>query len=292
MTTNTYTSVIGHTSDADFRAWGSALSASMQTAGLIQTADTGQINWATVTRPGINTAAGYEIYRFNDSLQGTYPIFLKIEYGTHTTTSAPAMWLTVGTGSNGSGTITGQSSTRNTVNASAAPASTVTTYPTYVCYKDGSLGVMLKVGAVASGPSAQAFFVVGRTVDDTGAETGDGFTVFRRQASTSLGNLAQSVSVANSTTFTESQTYSMVHMGVTSSLVGSDKQVYKNYTIQPRVRPVMQVATVIVTEYPSATSFTATFVGATARTYLSGGSGTAQHGVGASSTNAAAMLWE
>lgn len=293
MTTNTYSTLVAHTTDAEFRTWGAALAASMQAAGLVQTSDTGQINWTTVTRPAaINTVGGYEIYRFNDSLQGTYPIFLKIEYGTHTSTNIPGMWLTVGTGSNGSGTITGQSSTRVTVVGGGAVVSTSTAYPTYVCVKDGFLGVMWKVGAQTSAPQAMAYFAVARTVDDTGAETGDGYTVFARITTSSRSANAQSVSVANSTTFTASIFFSMVTMAVTSSAVGSDKQAYKCYTVQPRVRPVMQMCTVMAAEYPSATSFTATLVGTTPRTYLSGGTGTAFFGATENSAHCAAMLYE
>ncbi|MCB1713466.1 MAG: hypothetical protein KDH96_13660, partial [Candidatus Riesia sp.] len=65
--------------DALFRDWGSKLSAAIQAVGLVKTGDTGQINWSTVTvGTGIR---GYEIFRFNDSLQATTPVFIKIEYG-------------------------------------------------------------------------------------------------------------------------------------------------------------------------------------------------------------------
>jgi hypothetical protein len=36
-------------------AWGSGIAAQIAAMGLVQTSDTGQINWATVTRPAINT---------------------------------------------------------------------------------------------------------------------------------------------------------------------------------------------------------------------------------------------
>src|ERR1043165_7959340 len=98
MTTQSWSSVVDHSGDAGFRAWGSELSTKLAAAGLVQTSDTGQINWATVTGPGTNTAGGYEIWRFADST-----LYLKMEYGTATgSASAPGLWCTVGTGSNGS----------------------------------------------------------------------------------------------------------------------------------------------------------------------------------------------
>src|SRR3954462_11008588 len=115
-----FTTPLDHTSTTGFRAWGSEFSAGLATVGLVQTADTGQINWSTVTIPGANTAAGYEIWRFADST-----LYLKFEYGTAPSTVQPQMWITVGTGSNGSGTITGtnQTSSRVTFTAASTPTS-------------------------------------------------------------------------------------------------------------------------------------------------------------------------
>jgi hypothetical protein len=43
------------------------IAAQIAAMGLVQTSDTGQINWVTVARPALNTIAGYEIWRFNDA---------------------------------------------------------------------------------------------------------------------------------------------------------------------------------------------------------------------------------
>ena len=58
MTVKQWDFPINHANDADFRAWGSDLSVSLGQVGLVKTADTGQIEWVTVTRPTINTKAG------------------------------------------------------------------------------------------------------------------------------------------------------------------------------------------------------------------------------------------
>lgn len=51
-------------------------------AGLVQTDDPGQLVFDEVTElPADNTMAGFQIYRFNDSLQATCPIFIKLEFG-------------------------------------------------------------------------------------------------------------------------------------------------------------------------------------------------------------------
>lgn len=95
--------------DANFRAWVQFISDNLQTAGFIKTADTGQVDTATVTRPlAVSTYQGYEIRRMDDALQASVPVFIKIEYGSlNNAATNPAIRLTIGTGSNGSGTITG-----------------------------------------------------------------------------------------------------------------------------------------------------------------------------------------
>lgn len=96
------------TTDADFRTWVQAVQAAFAAMpDLVQTGDTGQINSASVTKAATNTDAGYEIWRFDDAEQSTWPIYFKVRYGTGATTSKPRLILEVGEGSNGSGTLTG-----------------------------------------------------------------------------------------------------------------------------------------------------------------------------------------
>lgn len=94
--------------DADFRLWGGGISAAIAAVGLVKTADTGQIDWATVVNPStVNQKRGYEIWRFADALQATHPVFIRLDYGSGPTASAnPQIWYTVGTATNGAGTIT------------------------------------------------------------------------------------------------------------------------------------------------------------------------------------------
>lgn len=92
-----------------FRAWAKMVSKALKEAGLVQTADTGQVNLETVELPAISTFAGYEIWRFNDARQGTEPIFLRIEYGRAAAESRPNLKFRWGTGTNGAGTLTNPS---------------------------------------------------------------------------------------------------------------------------------------------------------------------------------------
>ena len=73
-----WTSTFAHTDNATFRMWGSEVNAKLALIGLVQTANTGQINSAT-------SAVCHEHrcwlrdWRFADSLQGTAPFFLKMD---------------------------------------------------------------------------------------------------------------------------------------------------------------------------------------------------------------------
>lgn len=130
MAASTNTRAPINDTDANFRLWGSAISAGILAAGWVQTADTGQINWTTVSKPAsTNTSQGFEIWSTNDGLTTWY---LKIEYGSGSSSANnPSIWLTVGSATNGSGTLSGQTSTR-TQFASSGSLSTA-----YNCYYAG-----------------------------------------------------------------------------------------------------------------------------------------------------------
>lgn len=138
--------------DADFRTWGSTISAALATLGLIQTADTGQINWTTVAKPAAtNASQGYEVWRFNDGLQGAAPVFIKIEYGSGGNFATdPGIYITVGSGSNGSGTLTGQTSTRTQIGTSSSGTKSAgITLPFYVSGGSGELFLAFNVDTAA-----------------------------------------------------------------------------------------------------------------------------------------------
>jgi hypothetical protein len=172
--TNTLTPT--NASDATFRAWGSGIAAKLAAAGLVQTADTGQINWTTVLTPAaVSTAQGYEIWRLDDALHATAPIYIKIEYGSGITSAAnPGLWFTFGTGSNGAGTLTGPISTRRTLTSTAYATNALD------CYWSGSTShfcAALFVGGTGASTSNCQFFAFERTKDSNGDDTNQGLLV-------------------------------------------------------------------------------------------------------------------
>lgn len=120
-----------------FRAWGSAVSTALGQM-LTRVTQTGEINWATVNAPAsANTFQGFEVYRLNDSLQATAPLFFKFEYGsTSTSATIPAIRLTIGKGADGAGTITNV--LQSAVNVFAGNAAAAVASNCYISNGDGS----------------------------------------------------------------------------------------------------------------------------------------------------------
>jgi hypothetical protein len=107
--------------DATFRACGSAIAAALEAVGCIKTADTGQIDWATVARPLVNTMAGYEIRQLPaGTLQTANPILLKIGYGCGYSLSGIGFTFQIGHTTDGAGAFTGAYSSLYTIGSYVA----------------------------------------------------------------------------------------------------------------------------------------------------------------------------
>lgn len=290
MTKASTSSFLDHSGDAGFRAWGLEFSTQTGVVGLVQTADTGQINWTTVTRPGINTAGGYEIWRFADST-----LFLKIEYGTNASAASPAMWITVGTGSNGTGTLTGQLSTRNLFVSAAVPASTVTNYTSRWCAIADAFSVTWKeisMGATLNG----GYLVIGKTCDGTGTSTTTGFAVIRDSSASGTISKQSVRIVATATTYNDVSTDITVigDPGASSLTAGGSQQAYEISVNIPDVQPFCYACTVLISEAARGSTLVVAMVGSTTRTYISPGQISANtYGAGLNTGRyTCAMIWE
>lgn len=296
MTTASWSLAGDHTSDALFRAWGSDYNTHLAAIGLVQTTDTGQINWATVTRPGAAfTAAGYEIWRFNDLLQSGYPIFIKLEYGNGPSTVRPSMWITAGTGTDGAGNITGTTSTRRSLGPSAGGAvqSNSTAFPSYFCHAEGFAGAAFRVGWIAG---AMGGWAVHRFNDSSGTPTGDGFVLYAcTNTGSPVSTVVQSVRTASpgagALTGTNSDYCLFPHSETVSTTENGDLQVFVHYAPMKRLSPLFGICSYFTGEISQGTTFSTKLVGTSARTFIAVG---AAIGRGHSSIAAAgmALLWE
>lgn len=107
MATTTATCAATNSTDANFRAWVQFIFNVFTNGGWVQTADTGQIDPVTATKPGaVNTKVGYAIFGMNDTLQATHPVFVKFSFGSGNTHAVdPGLWFAVGAATDGAGNL-------------------------------------------------------------------------------------------------------------------------------------------------------------------------------------------
>lgn len=267
MTTNSYSAVVDQSTDAGFRAWGSTLSTAFAAAGLVQTADTGQINWSTVVRASAGAIAGYEIWRLPSSA-----LFYKIEYGSGGNgITYPNIVITIGTGSNGTGSLTGQQSTRQSVmsggfifNASPASAS----LPNYICVTNDYFGFAFAVSISQS--KMYGCFMSGTTVDNTGARSTLGYWGCWAYTNGCLAmQCVRTQASAVTLGFQLTNNFSLKVAAVTSSVLQSGVfQAYPCFGNFPEVLPLGQIGQVLATEASTGSTIACVFVGTTNRTFL------------------------
>lgn len=272
MTTHTYSSPLAHNSNANFRAWGLELSGALTTVGFPKSADTGQINWATVNMPmAANTVAGYEIRYLNDSLHGSKPIYLKIEYGTiNTSLQRLGIWVSAASATNGSGTLSGTTYlTRRQIIRDDVSGLQVGNYPTYVCALPGYLAFAFKRRA-KQGNLGTSFFSLCRTCDSAGVPTSSGFYFYYNNETTAdLERTTYITSEVNDTSL-----FCLFPGAATTTQIGADVQAIKHFGYTPEIKVIPFFLSYLESEIGSESTFTATPVGVTPRTYLTlGGTG-------------------
>lgn len=283
MTTATTVGVMDQTSDVAFRNWIAEIIAQLIAVGLTQTADTGQINTSTVVRTAsAQTAQGYAIFRFNDSLQSTSPIFFKLEFGTGSTAvlTCPAMWITVGTGSNGSGTLTGTTSGRCPAGVNVNLTGAVTSnWISRYCYSTamGAFAVCFKIGAGAT-TAPFAFFGIFRSNDSTGAPTADSYMLLSNGGAAATGTTNTNINAINysyntSGLVTEGVSTNWAYMpyGNTTTLINGNVQLGAAWHLQPTAKVSGNVAIALRSEFPPHTQCTIALLGSSTYTFLSTG---------------------
>lgn len=301
--------------DAVFRTRIGFIEAGLAGCGLVQTSDTGQISSATATVPGnSNTDAGYQIWRFSDSVQGTYPIFLRIVYGSGAVNNGHFRFtIRIGTGSDGSGTLTGQTSSVWTCGDEAGGnnANILNTTVT-ACHTEGWFHICV-------GPNSGYdnivrtplhFAAVQRSTTPTMTFDGHGAFVFANGSGSHADNTTaganaltrlQGVRFASpAATGTGSSQYMLaVGRPTNTALPNGDKRIYPVLYSVPDVRVAFGMVGILGTEIGLVQStFSAAPVNNTSRTYIYYGNG---YGAGVEATSQTgvttngyqiAYLWE
>lgn len=184
-----------NTTTAAVSAWIEDLRQTLIGCGLVQTADTRQFDsstfvWATQGDQAYSSVeVTYLMFRFDDALQASAPIFIRIGiracFGSSSNGYALGGAVTVGRATNGAGVITGTSATVATTAGYCSSTGYVSgqSYQSFAsCSKNkGFAGLVFNAGNHPAYYFMQfspiAFFVE-RVPDATGAPTADGFTVW------------------------------------------------------------------------------------------------------------------
>jgi hypothetical protein len=313
MATASTTTVLDHSSTTGFRAWVAEFIAQLNAVGLTQTSDTGQIDTTTVTRPGVSTNAGYAIFRFNDTLHNTTPIFIRFDFGTDASATIPRIQVAIGSGTDGAGVITGAMLGQRAMTHSSSPNSTSTSYVSRFCYNAnlGFLGVAWKTGAQGTDANNGVLFI-GRTTNSSGAPTDAGVynismggTISATGGGGGNGALYQQVwDVSSATRYPVNTSFAnnAPHFGfwphnLTSTQVGSDTYVVPFFYATPAIDTHLHCGLVLRNEVPVGNTFSLATKGSTARTFISighpGATSVAMPVAGGATSNVGLfMLWE
>lgn len=287
--------VIGTTG---FKAVAKELSDALKACGLVQTGDSGQIDWDSAPEfTATNTAYGFEMFTLADSQAANLPVYIKIEYGRSGAAGSGGhqLWVTVGGGSDGAGNVTSIYIARSTaLQGNSAYSAPETSYPTAVCVADGFVAVAFKIGSRTSDAAPSGGFIIARTPDSAGSPNADGlFVVFGPSSGTNTP--AYCYRAAAGATISALMTSTcLIPFAQASSLVGADAQAFKHYASLPRIRPLGSILTVMTSELGGLTAFPCAPVGAATRTFLSLGPrsfGSTATGATVAQANLA-ILWE
>jgi hypothetical protein len=151
---------------ANFKQWAQAISAFFATATWTKSTDTGQVDWSTIASVPGSGAFVYEVWQPNDGLTNFY---VKVEYGNVSGTNCPSLRLSLGTSTNGAGTLTGFFfGPLNTNFASFTAPSTTTLYECNLSGAAGRIGVMMWRNGINN---CQQAFAVERSVNSSGTYT-------------------------------------------------------------------------------------------------------------------------
>lgn len=201
MATSVQSSTWQNATDENFRTWGKAISDGIAAVGLVKVADAGTVNWATAVRGATVASWGFEIWRFDDALQATHPVFIKVEYGAGNSSavgqSVPQLWVTIGKGADGAGGIVDILAPRRTCQpytALTTPASGNASIEPIMVSSDGS---SLCVVPRQSAPGATVLhvpaFVIDRSRDASGTPTAAGGVILT-EGSGAVSTVSQATS--------------------------------------------------------------------------------------------------
>lgn len=257
-----------NSSTTNFKNWAQAISTAFSSSGWTQTSDTGQVNWATVTVPTAGNFV-YEIWQPSDALQtGSTVFYLKIKYGT-SSGSGPRIQLQLCSATDGSGNPTGLSTANfelGTTNFSGGGS--VVTYDCYFSGDTDRFGVLMWRNYTAPAPMG---FVIERTHNVDGTNSGDGVTIAPVAATGTASTLSQATIVFGVSAAIQNSGRSFTALTDFNNASGAFNNNIPVSPVFPTYgkygNPMTEIAFVHTQDVAEGCVFTSTLYGAT-RTYI------------------------
>lgn len=275
-----------HDTDAQYRAWAQEIEAAIVAIGLVVASDTGQVDLTTLTRPAGLVYSGYRMYKTND---GLVDLYVKLRFGTGSSSNSGRVAISVGTGTNGAGTLTGSM----TGEYASVGSGTAASKTNYACGVTGCWWLVYGPGTMQASTFPHFAFKLARFVNASGTPTSDGFILYAHSANTRVTQ--QVTLLPTASVQTAGLNVCMLPSSITTGNVGTDFQFWKHYTAQPRMIVNPFIVTCDNTAIVAGAERDLTILG-TSRRYINPGGavGFGGFGVGATSAtlHASMMIWE
>lgn len=276
--------------DSSAREWASGVKALFLAAGLTQTTDTGQADPATiVSTTGANYLYGYNIFKFDDALQASMPIFIKVQYMTNSNGTAGQIEFSVGQGTNGAGALSG--AIFGPYSNSYAFLSPQTGLTSYASYGDGTFACVLGYGAYSglTYNNHMGSLIVDRARNSAGDSIGNGFLC---ELSTSASTNPVSRPIYSAASLGPSYIpASMPNGNATTSSEGANVNVFRHYAMTPGVHPSLGSLTYFSSDFGALTPVTVPILGED-HTYLPMGNALNYWSANGSSIHCGMIRWE
>lgn len=155
-----------------YKGWAEGLSNALTTVGCVKTADTGQIDWSSISAaPTATNFSGYEIRQLPaGTLQTANPILMKIEYGSQS--GYCAIKITVGHETDGAGNFIGFTATQIALYVAGTSA---TPFNSYVSCAEDYITFALFANTTSN--SYPIAFYISRARDANGVALDTGVTI-------------------------------------------------------------------------------------------------------------------
>lgn len=191
MSNTTWTGARTSSNSSNFLAWGKAISDALAAIGMVREDYSTYANTWLTAIPGYtntaNTEWNWEIWRFPNSAEQTAaPIFIRVGYGTGSSTSGPLITFKLASamGTIGTGVVTGIGGS-GVISGGAAILST-TTVGTSMAASDGHGLVLALNYDNAAGATAREWVVIDRHRDIDGTPLTTGIALYRSLSGSSV----------------------------------------------------------------------------------------------------------